>query len=266
MAFECPHCHFRNSEIQAAGAIQEKGCVYTCHVKDANDLNRQIVRSEWATVSIPALEFEVPPTHEHGSLTTIEGFITNCINDLELHQPARKLVDPETHDKIEAFIARLRGLLDLTQPFDLILDDPSGNSYIENLCGAAGPPQPRRHAEGALTHQSDGYGASVSQAPAPHGPAAAPQAVRAHHRPGPSAGPRAAARGGDAQPGPRAVYAASREDDRMRARHGSRTPRCSRAREGAAAVDESIMVFPGLCSHCGAPVECKMHPIGTAPS
>ena len=43
MAFECPHCHFRNSEIQSAGAIAEKGCTYTCRVVDANDLDRQIV-------------------------------------------------------------------------------------------------------------------------------------------------------------------------------------------------------------------------------
>ena len=134
MAFECPHCHFRNSEIQSAGAIAEKGCTYTCRVVDANDLDRQIVRSEWATVRIPEVDLEVPPTNEHGSLTTLEGFIAGCIGDLEMHQPTRQTEDPETYAKIEAFLVRLRALLALDHPFDLVMDDPSGTSYIENLC------------------------------------------------------------------------------------------------------------------------------------
>ena len=32
MAFECPHCGFRNNELQSAGAFNEKGQVVTCHV------------------------------------------------------------------------------------------------------------------------------------------------------------------------------------------------------------------------------------------
>jgi C4-type Zn-finger protein len=37
------------------------------------------------------------------------------------------------HDQVAAFIAKLRGLLDpANMPFKLVLDDPSGNSFIDN--------------------------------------------------------------------------------------------------------------------------------------
>ena len=150
MAFECPHCHFRNSEIQSAGSIAEKGCTYTCTVTDSKDLDRQIVRSEWATVSVPEIQLDVPPSQEHGSLTTIEGFIAGCIGDLEMHQPRRQTEEPELYERLEGFLTKLRALLALEHPFNLVLDDPSGNSYIENLCGRAGP-FPALRAERPLT-------------------------------------------------------------------------------------------------------------------
>lgn len=31
-AFECPHCHYTNNEVQSAGQIAEKGCEYTLRV------------------------------------------------------------------------------------------------------------------------------------------------------------------------------------------------------------------------------------------
>lgn len=32
MAFECPHCGFRNNELQSAGAFNEKAQTVTCKV------------------------------------------------------------------------------------------------------------------------------------------------------------------------------------------------------------------------------------------
>lgn len=32
MAFECPHCGFRNNELQSAGTIAEKGHTVTCKI------------------------------------------------------------------------------------------------------------------------------------------------------------------------------------------------------------------------------------------
>ena len=54
MAFECPYCHERNSEVQFAGLIGEKGRRYTLEVKegDLRALNRQVVKSDHATLRV----------------------------------------------------------------------------------------------------------------------------------------------------------------------------------------------------------------------
>ena len=60
-AFSCPHCHERNSEVQFAGVVGEKGRKYILDVAegDLRALNRQVVKSDYATLKVPELEFEI---------------------------------------------------------------------------------------------------------------------------------------------------------------------------------------------------------------
>lgn len=59
MAFECPHCHYKNSELQCCSKIPAKGIRYELLVDKLSDLNRTVVRSDYTTITIPHLEFEV---------------------------------------------------------------------------------------------------------------------------------------------------------------------------------------------------------------
>jgi zinc finger protein len=43
-------------------------------------------------MSIPELEFEIP-SNKKGEVTTIEGLINRCIDDLSKEQPLRKTLD-----------------------------------------------------------------------------------------------------------------------------------------------------------------------------
>ncbi|KAF4398938.1 hypothetical protein G4B88_023532 [Cannabis sativa] len=72
-AFECTHCGERNNEVQFAGEIQPKGCNCRLEVPagDPKMLDRQVVKSESATIKIPELEFEIPPEAQRGSLSTV---------------------------------------------------------------------------------------------------------------------------------------------------------------------------------------------------
>ncbi|CAO1620448.1 unnamed protein product [Parajaminaea phylloscopi] len=108
-SFLCEHCGERNNEIQSAGQIQEKGCIYTVHVTDVADLNRQVVKSEWCTVNIPELAIEIPA--KRGQLTTVEGILSDTLRDLELDQPLRKHMQPEAYEKIEVLCNKIREIV-----------------------------------------------------------------------------------------------------------------------------------------------------------
>ncbi|CAF1774011.1 hypothetical protein Bca4012_045529 [Brassica carinata] len=133
-AFECPHCGERNNEVQFAGKIQPRGCCYHLDVPagDVKIFDRQVVKSESATIRIPELDFEIPPEAQRGSLSTVEGILARAADELSVLQEERKKVDPKTAEAIDQFLSKLRACAKAETPFTFILDDPAGNSFIEN--------------------------------------------------------------------------------------------------------------------------------------
>lgn len=134
VSFECPHCGFKNSEIQPASEIQAKGSKYILKVENKEDFNRQIVKSETASSKFVELDIEIPP--KRGQLTNLEGLLSEMVEDLKSDQPERKKVDEATYEKIEEFIKKVQSTLNAeegTLPLTFELDDPAGNSWIEFL-------------------------------------------------------------------------------------------------------------------------------------
>ncbi|CAK7338793.1 unnamed protein product [Dovyalis caffra] len=123
-----------NNEVQFAGEIQPRGCCYSLDISSSDQkmLNRQVVKSESATIKIPELDFEIPPEAQRGSLSTVEGILMRAANELEALQEERKKVDPQTAEAIDQFLLKLRACAAGDSPFKFILDDPAGNSFIEN--------------------------------------------------------------------------------------------------------------------------------------
>ncbi|KAI8379681.1 ZPR1 zinc-finger domain-containing protein [Radiomyces spectabilis] len=141
MAFECPHCGFRNNELQSAGAFNEKGHTVSCHVLGKQDLDRQLVKSDFASVKFEELQVEIPANNRRGLLTTVEGLVDHAVDDLSQGQPVRKHTDEDLYNKIQAVVDKLESYKEGAESFTLTIDDPSGNSYIENRCLPAQDPQ-----------------------------------------------------------------------------------------------------------------------------
>lgn len=153
----------------------EKGVTYTVHLRNRADLDRQIVKSNYASVLIPDVQLTIPPGR--GQLTNVEGMIKDTIRDLNISQPVRRVMDPETATKIDEMLAKLRDYLGLEEgeededggvgmdddddetpkkrsaeerektlaetpfiPFTMSIDDISGNSFFQFL-GSASDPQ-----------------------------------------------------------------------------------------------------------------------------
>ncbi|THH02649.1 hypothetical protein EW026_g214 [Hermanssonia centrifuga] len=164
MSFRCEHCGFNNNEIQSAGTIRPEGTVYTARIMSRDDLDRQLVKSETCSVTIPEFELTIPPNR--GSLTIVEGLLRDVMTDLSLDQPLRRIENEATYNKIETIINGIKEILadeeeegeeedkntvgpvkvskaskkDVPmKPFTVILDDPTGNSFIEFVGSMADP-------------------------------------------------------------------------------------------------------------------------------
>nr|CAG4643983.1 EOG090X06TU [Lepidurus arcticus] len=132
MSFECEHCGHKNNEIQSGEKIQEKGIRFEARIVNARDMDRQVIMSDTASVSIPELEFEIPAQSQKGEITTVEGVLDRAVAGLEQDQASRRELHPEAATQIDEFITKMQKARNLETPFTLIVDDPAGNSFVEN--------------------------------------------------------------------------------------------------------------------------------------
>ncbi|KAF1981212.1 zinc finger protein-like protein zpr1 [Aulographum hederae CBS 113979] len=129
-SFYCEHCGFKNSEVQPAGEIQQRGVKYTFKLDNAGDLARQVVKSDTCSLRIEEIDLEIPPGR--GQLTNVEGITAMIAQDLAVKQDERKTAVPEVYEKIEEIIQTLRTMAAGNKiPFTISVDDPAGNSWIE---------------------------------------------------------------------------------------------------------------------------------------
>lgn len=133
-SFTCDSCGWSNTEIQSAGRIQDQGVRYSLSIKNKRDVNREVVKTDYATTCIPEIDFEIPACTQKGALSTVEGILERTIVGLQQEQPLRRAENAQVAEKIDQFITKLQSLKDGETPFTFIIDDPSGNSFIENPC------------------------------------------------------------------------------------------------------------------------------------
>jgi zinc finger protein len=130
MSFYCPHCGFKNSEVQPAGEIQPRGHKFAFKVENTLDLNRQVIKSDTCVLKIQEVDLEVPSGR--GQLTNVEGVLAGIADDLETAQDQRRETMPSVAEKIDVLIEKLRDMRAGTAlPFTITADDPAGNSWIE---------------------------------------------------------------------------------------------------------------------------------------
>ena len=104
-----------------------------CKIVSAQHLNRLLVKSEYASIRIPELNLDIPPRTQKGTMNSVEGVLGKMIEGISEGQADRKESDPETYAKIEEFVTMAKKYATGEKlPFTIMLDDPSGNSYIQN--------------------------------------------------------------------------------------------------------------------------------------
>lgn len=130
MSFRCDNCGWQNNELQPAATIQPMGVRFELQVRTKEDLNRQVVKTKDAVVTVPDVELEIPARTQEGSITTVEGLLQRAVAGLETS--LSESPESDARDKLSDFVVRLKELQKLEKPFHLVVDDPSGNSFVEN--------------------------------------------------------------------------------------------------------------------------------------
>lgn len=237
MSFCCENCNFRNSTINFGGEIQKRGERVTLHVTQPSDLDRQIVKSDSATLTIPQLQFEIPPRTQQGTISTIEGMLKRAAENLELLQADRlRLGDIDNFHRCKKVIETLRVYAGGEQddeeedrinpfPFDINLDDTAGNSFIENPNAPAADPQLKSEKYFRTPNQDMSLGLQPSQ-----------QAVED-------------GRIDDDNPD---------HKNRVNVAKGDHRVEIHRAAEDPDLVKQEVMKFPSDCPHCHKPAETDM--------
>eukprot|EP01031_Cornospumella_fuschlensis_P025574 gene25574-30879_t len=132
-SFYCEECGERNNEVTFGGEIQLEGCIYVLKVTNPKDLNRQIIKSDSASIRIREIDFEIPPHTQKGEINTLEGVLKTAAKNLALYQHERLLENPEVGLKVAQIIAILNQMSEGEYlPFHIEVDDCAGNSYVEN--------------------------------------------------------------------------------------------------------------------------------------
>ena len=88
-SFLCPECGERNNDVTFGGEIQPQGVVYTLTITNKDDLDRQIIKADSASVRIEELSFEIPPNTQKGGINTIEGVLKRASQNLAMYQTGK---------------------------------------------------------------------------------------------------------------------------------------------------------------------------------
>ncbi|KAF9354504.1 nucleolar zinc-finger protein [Mortierella sp. NVP85] len=133
MSTTCDECGYKSNEVKAGGPVSEYGKRITLKIEDLEDMSRDILKSETCGLSIPEIDLELNSGTLGGRFTTVEGLLRQVHDELSSKVPHESEDQPERRRVFTKFLDKLEQVMSLEIKSTLILDDPLGNSYLQNL-------------------------------------------------------------------------------------------------------------------------------------
>ena len=119
---KCSNCGWRSVDF-VVGEDREP-VKYTYRVKSEKDLNTRIIRSSTGSITIPELGIEISPSRaSEGYITNIEGVLQRVLAIAE---------NFASGDREKEVVEKIRKAINGEVEFTFILEDPHGNSAIED--------------------------------------------------------------------------------------------------------------------------------------
>merc|ERR1712178_626198 len=142
MANVCDECGEKSNEVKSGMGFEPLGEKLVLSINGSGkqgdfehkiDLARDVLKSDSCGLAIPEFDFEMGRGAIEGKFTTVEGLLGD-IKKTVLKNPFTSgdsaLVSSK--DKVERFGEIIDKILEGEMPATLVLDDPAGNSYIQN--------------------------------------------------------------------------------------------------------------------------------------
>lgn len=82
MATVCDRCGYKTNEVKSGGGIELQGVRIEVHIKNKDDMSRDVLKSETCDLRIPELDCEVGCSALGGRFTTVEGILVAMKNQL----------------------------------------------------------------------------------------------------------------------------------------------------------------------------------------
>ncbi|KJZ80474.1 hypothetical protein HIM_00324 [Hirsutella minnesotensis 3608] len=144
MSTVCDDCGYRSNDVKTGGEIPERGEKITLRVDGAEDLARDILKSETCGLECPELQLQVNPGTLGGRFTTVEGLLTQVRNDLhgqifEAGGAGGDSLAVGERAQWDTFFGGLDAAIRGDKPFTVVLTDPFASSYVQALVD---PPAP----------------------------------------------------------------------------------------------------------------------------
>ncbi len=123
----CSSCLYKQADVEAAE--QKEPCKITFTTASDKDMSVRVVKSSFATVSIPQMRMKVTPgPASEGYISNIEGLLTKFEDVIKGEMETTEEEEERKHAK--NLLKKLRKVKFGDVPLKIIIEDPSGNSAI----------------------------------------------------------------------------------------------------------------------------------------
>jgi zinc finger protein len=138
MATTCDACGHKCNEVKSGTGIASQGVRYRLVMTDPTDLDRDILVSETSSFALPDLDFELSSSKSIGGrFTTLEGIFTTLKTQLaSVIMPFSSGDSRDSNSdqsQMTSFIDIMSEILAGEKLVTIVLDDPAGNCYLQNI-------------------------------------------------------------------------------------------------------------------------------------
>lgn len=120
-SFECPHCDFKNNQLDPAIELKPEGVRLTLMIENKEDLDRYVITTDYTSIQILDLDFEIPPMSQRSQVTTVEGILTKTVTNLSEQKKAIKQTHPDLASKMDVVINGLIAIKNLSDPVPMVI-------------------------------------------------------------------------------------------------------------------------------------------------